>query len=179
MRAGYSESSNTRLRNYGHAAAWTGTPPTSSPSTSPEPPRRQVLTTLRATLGDRRAAEDAVRDAFRLAALRWDMMAGCPPETKRGLLCAVAIRRAIDEYRRRKRVRPAGSPEDVAGESPGAGRAALTRVQGGTLPGGDRRMPGIRRRVAYLRFREGWTNRMIAEHLGPGPGTVTKHVSDA
>ena len=49
MRAGYSESSNTRLRYYGRAAAWTGTPLTSSPSTSPEPPGRQVLTTLRAS----------------------------------------------------------------------------------------------------------------------------------
>src|SRR6266700_649703 len=93
MRAGYSESSNTPLRHYGHAAAWTGTPPTSSPSTSPEPPGGQVLTTLRASLG----------------------------------------------YRRRKRVRPAGYSEDVAGERPGAGPAALTRVQGGTLPDGDRR----------------------------------------
>ena len=85
--AGYSESSNTRLRHYGHAAAWTGTPPTSSPYASPEPPGRQVLTTLRATLGDRRAAEDAVREAFRLAAVRWDMIVVCPPETK-----AVAVR---------------------------------------------------------------------------------------
>jgi hypothetical protein len=116
---GYSESSNTRLCHYGHAAAWTGTPPASSPPPSPEPPGRQVLTTLRATLGDRRAAEDAVQEAFRLAAVRWDMSAGCPPEAKRGLLCAVATRRATDEHRRRKRVRPAGYPEDVAGESPG------------------------------------------------------------
>jgi DNA-directed RNA polymerase specialized sigma24 family protein len=85
------------------------------------------------------AAEDAVQEAFRLAGLRWDMIACCPPETKRGLLCAVAIRRATDEHRRPKRVQPAGYPEDVAGESPGAGHAALTRVQGGTLPDGDRR----------------------------------------
>ncbi len=138
MRAGYSESSNTRFRHYGHAAAWTGTPPASSPPASPEPPDRQVLTTVRASLGDRRSAEGAVREAFRLAAVRWDMMACCPPETKRGLLCAVAIRRAIDEHRRRKRVRPAGGPEDMAEEPPGAGHAALTRVQGGTLPDCDR-----------------------------------------
>src|SRR6266704_1357741 len=142
MRAGYSESSNTRLRHYGHAAAWTGTSPISSPSTSPEPPGRQVLTTLRASLADRRTAEDAVRNAFRLAAVRWDMMTGCPPETKRGWLCAVAIRRAIDEHRRRKRVRLAGRPEDVAGEPPGAGPAALTRVQGGTLPDGSAKCRG-------------------------------------
>jgi hypothetical protein len=70
------------------------------------------------------------------------MMAGCPPETKRGLLCAVAVRRAIDEHRYRKRVRPGWCPEDVAWESPGAGPAALTRVQGGTLPDGDRRNAG-------------------------------------
>jgi len=78
MRTGYSESSNTRLRHYGHTAAWTGTPPTSPPSTSPKPPGRQVLTTLRASLGDRRTAEDAVRNTFRLAAMRWDMMARRP-----------------------------------------------------------------------------------------------------
>src|SRR5436190_16412041 len=40
-------------------------------------------------------------------------------------------------------------------------------------------MPGIRRGVAYLRFREGWTNRMIAGYLGTRPGTVAMHVSDA
>src|SRR5436190_4559976 len=85
MRAGYSEGSNTRLRRYGHAAAWTGTPPTSSPPTPPEPPGRHVLTALRASLVDRRAAEDAVQEAVRLAALRWDMIAGCAPETKRGV----------------------------------------------------------------------------------------------
>lgn len=87
-----------------------------------EPPGRQVLTALRASLGDRRAAADAVRDAFGL--------------------CAVAVRRAIDKHRRRKRVRPARCPEDVAGEPPGTGPAALTRVQGGTLPDGDRRNAG-------------------------------------
>ena len=77
--------------------------------------------------GDRHAAEDAVEEAFRLAALRWTKTAGFPPEAKRVLLCAVAIRRAIDEHRRPKRVQPAGYPENVPGESPGAGHAALTR----------------------------------------------------
>ena len=77
--AGYSESSHTPLRHYGHAAAWTGTPPASSPPASPEP------------LG-------------------------------RAQCCLTVI-----------------------GE-----------------------MPGIRRRVAYLRFHEGWTNRMIASIWGLG-----------
>jgi hypothetical protein len=66
-RAGYPESSNTPLRHYGHAAAWTGTPEAGAASLV---------------------------------------------------------------------------PEDVAGEPPGAGPAALTRVQGGTLPDGDRRNAG-------------------------------------
>ena len=64
MRAGYSESSNTRFRHYGRTAAWTGTPLASSPPASPELPGRQVLTTVRASLGDRRAAGDAVRGGF-------------------------------------------------------------------------------------------------------------------
>ena len=81
MRAGYSESSNTRLRHYGRAAAWTGTPFASSPPASPEPPGRQVLTTVRASLGTGAQPETPSGEAFRLAAVRWDMMAGCPPET--------------------------------------------------------------------------------------------------
>ena len=36
-------------------------------------------------------AEGAVRNAFRPAAVRWDMMATCPPETKDGLPCVVVI----------------------------------------------------------------------------------------
>ena len=75
--------------------------------------------------GDRHAPEDAVEEAFGLAALRWDKIAGYLPEAKRVLLCAVAIRRAIDEHRRPKRVQPAGNPENVPGESPGARHAAL------------------------------------------------------
>ena len=46
------------------------------------------------------------------------------------------------KHRRRKRERPAGCPEDAAGEPPGGGHAALTRVQGGTLPDDDRRNAG-------------------------------------
>ena len=76
-------------------------------------------------------------------------------------------------------VRLAGCPEGVAGESPGAEPAALTRVQGERCLTVIGEMPGIRRRVAYLRFREGWTNQMIAGHLGTRPGTAAKHVSDA
>ena len=104
--------------------------------------------------GDRHAAEDAVEEAFRLAALRWDKIAGCPPEAKRVLLCAVAIRRAIDEHRRPKRMQPAGYPEHVPGESPGAGHVALTRVQAERCLTVIGEMPGIRRRVAYLRFQK-------------------------
>ena len=35
-----------------------------------------------------------------------------------------------------------GTQKTWAGESPGAGHAALTRVQGGTLPDSDRRNAG-------------------------------------
>jgi hypothetical protein len=50
---------------------------------------------------------------------------------------------------------------------------------GGMPPEVIGEMPGIRRRVAYLRFSKGWANRMIAEHLGTGPGTAAKHVLDS
>ena len=76
-------------------------------------------------------------------------MAGWAPERKRGLLCAVAVRRATDEHRRRKRVRPAGYPEDVAEEPPGAGPAALTRCRAERCLTVIGEVPGIRRRVAY------------------------------
>ena len=99
---------------------------------------------------------------------------GCPPEAKRVLLCAVAIRRAIDEHRRPRRVQPAGYRENVPGESPGAGHAALTRVLAERCLTVIGEMPGIRRRVAYLRLHEGWANRMIARQPGARPGTARK-----
>ena len=88
--------------------------------------------------GDRHAPEDAVEEAFGLAALRWDKIAGCPPEAKRVLLCAVAIRRAIDEHRRPKRVQPAGYPENVPGGVAGRQARRSDTGAGGTLPDGDR-----------------------------------------
>jgi DNA-directed RNA polymerase specialized sigma24 family protein len=141
MRTGYSESSNTRFRHYGRAAAWTGTPPASSPPASsppasPEPRGRQVLTTVRASLG-------------------------------------------ADAWPKASRVQPAGCLEDVAGKPPGAGRAALSGCRAERCLTAIGEMPGIRRRVAYLRFHEGWANRLIAGHLGTRPGTAAKHVSDA
>jgi transposase len=76
MRAGYSESSNTRLRHYG----------TRLPGSARHLHRRRLRRRSRpvgksSPLCGRvwetsRAAEDAVREAFRLAALRWDMIAG-------------------------------------------------------------------------------------------------------
>ena len=69
-------------------------------------------------------------------------MAACPPETKHGLLCVVVIPRATDEYRASEAGAASRVTGNIAGEPPGVGHAALTRVQGGTLPDGDRRNAG-------------------------------------
>src|SRR2546429_3388609 len=70
--------------------------------------------------------------------------------------------------RRRRGGQSAEYPEDVAGKPLGAGHAALTGCRAERRLAMIGEMPGIRRRVAYLRFREGWANRLIAGHLGPG-----------
>ena len=133
---------------------------------------------LRADRGDRRSAEDALQHAFHMAAEKWDTIADYPPTRKRGWLCQVAINKAIDGYRSRRRLQPA-DPEDVTETSPSAEQVALTQMQADRCLKVIREMPEMRSKVAYLRFHEDWTNREIAVELGISPGTVGKHVSDA
>ena len=129
--------------------------------------------------GNRRVAEDAVQEAFRLAAERWDSIAHYPPERKQGWLCAVAIHKVKDNYRAWTRAQPIADPEDVARESQGVEQVVLTRLQVERCLKVISEMPEMRSRVAYLRFHDGWKNREIAAELGISRGTVGKHVSDA
>jgi RNA polymerase sigma factor (sigma-70 family) len=134
---------------------------------------------LRATFGDEEAAKDLVQRAFATAAEHWDKLAPLSPADRRGWLRTVAIRRAADEWRTWKQRQSAAKPEDVALESRSPEDVALTRMQAERCLKVISEMPEIRRRVAYLKFHEDWTNLRIAEHLGISPNTVGKHVFDA
>lgn len=135
---------------------------------------------LRATYGDRGAAEDALQEAIEVAAEQWYEIADYPPEYKRNWLRTVAVRKAIDAYRKGwKRIQPVNLEDVVRGDSPSAEQVALTQLQADRCLKVISEMPEMRRKVAYLKFRREWTNQAIAEHLGISPGTVGKHVFDA
>ena len=137
-----------------------------------------VYTAALRVIRDKAEANDFVQETFQDAALQWDTLANHP--SQRDWLCRVAINKAIDVIRSRTR-RPVQSlaPEDLTGNLPSAEQVALTWMQAERCLKVISEMPEMRRRVAYLRFHEGWTNRMIAEHLGISPNTVGKHVFDA
>ncbi len=129
-------------------------------------------------VGDRAEAENLVQETFQVAALHWDQLAHHP--SQRAWLCQVAIRRGRDSLRSRvRRPVPRAVPGDLTVESPGAGQAALTRMQAERCLRVIDEMPEMRRRVAYLSFHDGWANQRIADHLGISPDTVGKHVFGA
>lgn len=135
---------------------------------------------LRATVGDRGAAEDAIQEAIEVAADQWHEIADYPPEYKRNWLRTVAVRKAIDAYRKgRKRMEPVDMEVFVRGESPSAEQVALNQLQADRCLKVISEMPEMRSKVAYLKFRREWTNLAIAEYLGISPNTVGKHVHDA
>ena len=134
---------------------------------------------LRTTWGDRAEAEDLVQKAFEAAAEQWATIVDYPPARRLAWLRRVAINKAIDDYRPRRRVQPVADPEDPTSKAPSAEHVALTRMQADRCLKVISEMPEMRSRVAYLKFHEGWKNREIAAELGISPGTVGKHVSDA
>jgi hypothetical protein len=82
---------------------------------------------------------------------RVERHAGLPAWGKARVSGAVAVRRAIDEHRRWEQAQPGGDPEEISGESPGAGRVGLTRVQAEPCLTVIGEMPGMRRSVVYLK----------------------------
>jgi RNA polymerase sigma factor (sigma-70 family) len=134
---------------------------------------------LLAAYGDRAAAQDALQEAIEVAAHQWGKISDYPPADKRNWLRTVAIRKTIDAYRKGwKRTQPMNL-EDLRLESQSAEQVALTQLQVDGCLKVIREMPEMRRKVAYLRFHEEWTNKAIATHLGIRPGTVGKHVYEA
>jgi RNA polymerase sigma factor (sigma-70 family) len=134
---------------------------------------------LRAARGDHAEAEDLVQKAFQAAAEQWDTIADYSPGRKRAWLRRVAINDAIDNYRKIGRRMRSAEPDDVIEEAASAEHVALTRMQADRCLKVINEMPGMRSKVAYLKFHEGWPNREIAAELDISPGTVGKHVSDA
>jgi RNA polymerase sigma factor (sigma-70 family) len=117
--------------------------------------------------------------AFQTAAEEWETIADYSPARKRAWLCRVAINKAIDNYRAGQRLQPAADPGAVASEAPSAEGVVLTRMEADYCLKVISMMPEMRKKVAYLRFHEGWDAQAIAGHLGISPSTVRVHVHDA
>jgi len=90
---------------------------------------RVLATTIRVCNGDFELAEEAVQDAFAAALARWPTE-GVPDEP-RGWLVSVARHKAIDQVRRRVRLRELVSAEDVTPEAidPALGTVADDRLR--------------------------------------------------
>jgi RNA polymerase sigma-70 factor, ECF subfamily len=76
---------------------------------------RVLATTIRVCNGDFELAEEAVQDAFETALARWP--AEGIPDEPRGWLVSVARNKAIDQVRRRVRLRELVAAEDVRPEA--------------------------------------------------------------
>jgi RNA polymerase sigma factor (sigma-70 family) len=65
------------------------------------------------TGGDLGEAEELVDEAFRVLCQKWDQVAGFNDERRRGWLCTIIFRRAVDAFRKRRRILLVDPVEDA------------------------------------------------------------------
>ena len=133
------------------------------------------------TRGDIELSRDVVQDAFEVAWRNWPEIRGYTDEQRTSWLVRVAVRKAIDTFRRNQTERMHAmalyehhrpAEHDVHHES-------LTSIAVARFSRVISEMPPARSRVAYLHWRCGWKQQEIARELGLAPATVCEHVHAA
>jgi RNA polymerase sigma-70 factor (ECF subfamily) len=124
-------------------------------------------------------AEDLVQVAFQEAAVCWDKLAALDGERRRQWLFAVVRNKAIDEWRRDRRVQAEADPADYARPAPEPVAQVLSTLALQKCWAAIERMPPTRQRVAFLRWNEEWSTREIADWLGVASATVRWHLKIA
>jgi RNA polymerase sigma factor (sigma-70 family) len=128
---------------------------------------------------DESKADDLVQEAFQAATLAWNNMAGRDMAGRRAWLFAVVRNKTVDQWRKDRNSVPITElPEPPFFRDPTADYAlsgmALAKcwavIQG---------MPPIRKKVAFLRWSEGWTSAEIGDWLGISQATVRGHLRAA
>ena len=135
----------------------------------------------RLTCGDVELSRDAVQDAFEVAWRNWPEIRGYTYEQRANWLVRVAVRKAIDTFRRNETERIHAmavyehhrqAEHDVHSES-------LTSIALARFSRVISEMPPARSRVAHLYWRCEWKQQEIAQELGLARATVCEHVRAA
>lgn len=122
-------------------------------------------------------AEDAVHQAFLkiIEILDKISVAKCPQT--RGLVVTIVERKAIDLYRRRKRITFQRFEETYFGSVPLSESDAI--ANGAVLAQAIASLPDTYRQVILLRYDDGFSNREIASILGMSDANVKKIIQRA
>jgi RNA polymerase sigma-70 factor (ECF subfamily) len=134
---------------------------------------------LRATGGDWSEAEDLTQEAFTAALAAWDTVGAWPRDRQLAWLTRVVTNKKIDAWRSERRGSyPVAEVPDIR-TMPSAESVALSAQALARCDAVISSMPPERRKVAFLRWRCGWTTREIAEWNGIKQSTVRGHLMRA
>ncbi|MEU6040589.1 sigma-70 family RNA polymerase sigma factor [Actinomadura sp. NPDC047616] len=131
------------------------------------------------TQGDTETASDLVQQTFQAAVQAWAELRMRSPEGQRRWLYRVLKNKAIDEWRKRRRIHLVDevAVEDPHGEeSLDVGRQVLSAAALQECWNVIAKMPPDRARVAFLHWAEDWSTREIADLLGISSSTVRGHL---
>jgi RNA polymerase sigma-70 factor (ECF subfamily) len=126
---------------------------------------------------DRAKAEDLVQTTFLATIDNWPQLGPLDPEEQRKWLHTVLKNKAIDQWRKGRRLRLTDEYDetempvlsDIADQALCA--VALDRAWNEITS-----MPEQRQKVAFLSWNEGWSTREVADWLGIAQGTVRSHL---
>lgn len=128
---------------------------------------------------DSARAEDLVQVAFQEAAVCWHKLAVLDAGRRRQWLFRVVRNKAIDEWRRNRRVQPDADPAEYGRPAAEPLTQVLSTLALQNCWSAIERMPPTRQRVAFLRWNEEWSTREIADWLGVASATVRWHLKIA
>ncbi|MFI0479706.1 RNA polymerase sigma factor [Actinomadura sp. 9N215] len=134
------------------------------------------------TQGDDEAARDLVQQTFQAAVLAWAELEVRDAEGQRRWLFRVLKNKAIDEWRKQRRVCSVDEVEadDLIDHGTlDVGRQVLCAAALQECWNVIAKMPPDRARVAHLRWGEDWSTGEIAERLGIAASTVRGHIMKA
>ena len=122
---------------------------------------------------DRETAEGVVQDAFAGLHRRWSTLAS--PDAAVGYLRTSVVNGSRSVLRKRRAVREAVVPADVAGDAPDS--SLLLAEEHREVLAAIRRLPDRQREVIVLRYWSGLTEAEIAAVLGISVGAVKSSTS--
>jgi RNA polymerase sigma-70 factor (ECF subfamily) len=125
---------------------------------------------------DESKADDLVQEAFNAAALTWDKLAGRDRSGRRAWLFAVVRNKTIDQWRKDRSSVPSPKLLEAPSWADVTADQVLSEMALAKCWAVIQAMPPVRKKVAFLRWREDWTSAEIAGWLGISQDTVRGHL---